>query len=85
MGDRLLRILAGPRARGRCRYCGLPVEWAVAAPHGKNVPLNPDPLVLSATCNAQTHLKFLVVSANHLHFATCQKRPTRPPKPRAHA
>lgn len=81
MRDYRLRIMAGDRKLGRCRDCGASIEWAVTPPHGKMVPLNPRPLVLEATCNEQTQVRFYVVGGDSLHFATCPNKRPRAPKP----
>lgn len=79
--DRLISILAGARRSSQCRDCGRPIEWGISAPHGKYVPLDPNPLVLRYDRNAGG-VKFLVISANNLHFLTCKKRRQEARRPR---
>jgi hypothetical protein len=75
--DRLLFLVAGPRRFGRCKHCHARIEWATVAPKGRTVPLDPNPLVLRVHVNDDTGIKFQVVSANNLHFATCTNKPAR--------
>lgn len=79
--ERLIYVVVGSRRPGSCRDCGRPIEWVVSSA-GKNLPLNPHPLVLRAHENAGG-VKFEVVSSNNLHFVTCQRKRERPKRPRA--
>lgn len=77
---RVLHVLVSRRS-SHCRYCGKPIEWAVTAPHGKSVPLDPNPFILRYERNPGG-VKFAVVSADALHFVTCKKRPEKPKRMR---
>lgn len=88
--DRLIAIMAGNRRASHCKYCGRPIEWAMKLSTerrdggrniAKNVPLNPNALVLRYERN-ERGLKFEVLSANALHFATCTKKPELQRRPR---
>jgi hypothetical protein len=76
--DRLIQILDTTRRASHCRDCGRPIEWATLAGKGKFVPIEPNPLVLNYVRNPETHVRFLVISANNLHFTRCTKRKERP-------
>jgi hypothetical protein len=78
--ERLVYVVAGSRRPGACRDCGKAIEWVVNA-NGKNVPLNPNALVLRYDRNAGG-VKFEVVSPTAVHFATCPRRRDRVKRPR---
>lgn len=77
---RLMHVVVGSRRPAHCRDCGRPIEWAVNS-NGKNVPLNPNALVLRYDRNGGG-VKFEVVSANAVHFASCPRRKERERRPR---
>lgn len=77
--DRRLTILAGNRKRGRCRRCHRPVVLVVTTPHGKRLPFDGDPLVLSAEQDPMTFVRYEVITSERLHFASCPKRKTSTP------
>lgn len=79
--DRLIQILDGSRRTSHCRDCGKPIEWGTLAGKGKYVPLEPNPLVLRYVRNIGG-VRFLVISANNLHFLCCKKRKERPERRR---
>jgi hypothetical protein len=79
--DRLIQILDTTRRPSHCRDCGRPIEWATLAGKGKYVPVEPNPLVLNYVRNPGG-VRFLVISANNLHFTRCTKRKERPERMR---
>jgi len=82
-----LYIVAGDRRPGRCKFCRKPIEFvtrlASDSRRGHNkaklIPINPNALTLRYERTAGG-IKVEVLDAGAIHFATCAKKPPRPPR-----
>lgn len=81
MRDPRILLLADWSRPGRCRHCRAPVEWHLTG-KGKYLPFDRAPLVLSRHENADTTVRFEMVSPESLHFVSCKNKPARPGRER---
>jgi hypothetical protein len=85
MPPRLVRVLAGNRSRGRCKFCVQTVEWAKTA-RGNPIPLNPGTPIMRVEVDERTGIKYDVLEPYAPHSATCIAKPKKvPPASARHA